>query len=132
SRRVMIETPGAPRLASLRPLFPADIPNASILHGVLSGGNTGRVILDDFERPSWCVVKPVHYGFTFVGGRVAPADLAEAIEWLRRDGDVSLVAQDGESWESIGAPRPDGEVARWEFSGRAAAADELARRVPEG
>src|SRR5262249_52444256 len=119
----VIETSGGPRLSPLRRLFPADVPNAAILHALLTGAGAGPAVAGDAERPSWCVLKAAHYGFTFAGG-VAGCDLAAAIDRLRRHGSLSLVVDDDASWLSVGAPRPDGEIPRWEFSGEAANADD--------
>lgn len=128
----MIDIAGEPRRAALRRLFPADVPNAAILESLFWGTSVGRILVDDEERPSWCVVNAGHYGFTFAGGDFAGAPLADAIEVLRGDRVVSLVVGEDTTWMSIGAPQPDGEIPRWEFGGAAAAADELARRGPDG
>lgn len=128
----MIETNAAALAESVAALFPEDLPNAAIRHAVLSGANPGFAVTDDVAAPTWCVVKPAHYEFTFVGGAVARDDLDRAVAALRRRGRVAIVVRDDDPLRRDPPHGAAGEIPRWEFSGRARNVDGLAARVPEG
>jgi RimJ/RimL family protein N-acetyltransferase len=118
--------------ASAAALFPEDLPNAAIRHALLAGANPGFAVTDDVAAPTWCVVKPAHYEFTFVGGAPSRDELGRAIDALRRRGGAAVVVRDDDPLRRDPPPGSTGEIPRWEFSGRAANADELASRVPDG
>jgi RimJ/RimL family protein N-acetyltransferase len=130
----VIETTADRLPESAQALFAPDLPNAAVRHALLAGANPSYAVVDDAARPAWCLVRDVVQAFGFIGGRPSPEELDEAVRRMRRRGAFWIVLRENESRESVGAPPPaaDGSVARREFSGRAARADEWAARVPEG
>ncbi len=130
----MLETTADRLPEAARRLIPEDLPNAAVRRALFAGANPSYALVDDLERPTWCLVRDVPCGFAFLGGRPSPAEIAEAVQAMRRRGTFWIVLREGESRESLGAPPPTegGTVAQDEFSGRASRADEWAACVPAG
>jgi RimJ/RimL family protein N-acetyltransferase len=113
-------------------LFEPTVPNSPALWAVLEGRNSGRVVVDDAQRPSLCVLRTDAI-LTFASRRMEPSFLADAIAQFRQTGPVWLVWPT--DWSSrMSVPDANNVIQRVEFLGcdpGAPALDDLRRRLPE-
>ncbi|MGQ0602468.1 MAG: GNAT family N-acetyltransferase [Anaerolineales bacterium] len=112
-------------------LFDADMPAGLRCFATLVGLDSGRILADDVQHPTWVAVWEAGDGTLYVGGRVDAALLAELVSLLRRDGDVLIGFRDGDPLAVHLPPNPDYVGTVLEFSDRHGdGLDPLLARLP--
>ena len=103
------------RSDALRVFFAEPLPNAPMLEAFLDLRAPGRAFVNDYLRPSACIVT-MNYSFVFLGGEVTRHFFEQSVRRLRQEQDVMVV------WTRHRLPpewpAPDVIVARLEYRRR--------------
>ncbi len=118
---------------ALPALFDPAVPNNPVLWAVFNGRHAGRVVVDDLQRPSQCVVR-TDAVLTFCSRRISQPFLDEAIAYFRERGDVWLVWPPAQSTQLV-TPETDSVVERLAFfdcDAQSPVLTELRKCLPDG
>ena len=117
---------------ALHKLFDINLPNSPALWAVLKGNHTGKVLVNDQNNPTQCVLR-TDAALTYFGGQIRQEFLDEAVRRFRELGLIWLV------WPHQTALTPPGDPAevvdRLEFYGYnpdSDMLDQLKKRLPAG
>ena len=114
----MIEIPSQQVTVRLQALFSRDEPQHQRCFAVLAGHAAGRVLTDDLALPNWGMVWEAGDGTLYLGGAVTGPLLGQAVDMLRRAGDVLLgLWPDDPRW-ALAPPNPDYTGATIDFDDR--------------
>jgi hypothetical protein len=100
---------------ALRSLFDPDMPTGIRCFAVLAGGNSGKILTDDPDRPLWAYVWEADDGSLYRGGAQERDVLQRVIAVLRQDGTVALGYRDGDPSVNLFPAEPDAGAACLEF-----------------
>jgi GNAT superfamily N-acetyltransferase len=120
---------------ALRALFRTDEPQACRCFGVLEGnGHPGKILTDDLGDPTWGIVWEGCDGATFIGGELDPTTVLEALNDLRREGQVLVGLWLDDSRQALLPPDPYYDGRTLEFYDRPVGAglEQYLCQVPQG
>lgn len=100
---------------ALKSLFDPGMPSGIRCFAVLEGGNNGKILTDNPERPRWGYVWEADDGTLYRGGAQEAKILAEVIDTLRQEGVVALGYRDGDPAVDLFPPDPNAGAACIEF-----------------
>lgn len=92
---------------SIKNLFDRNVPTGVRCFAVLSGGNAGRIFVDDLDHPDQAYVWERDDGTLYQGGIKDRQGLQQMVEMLRQEGTVALDFRDGDPQMDLFPPDPE-------------------------
>ena len=133
----MIEISQSEVTRQLRSLFDPNVPNSHKCFGVLDGDVLGIILTDNPSNPTWGLVREAGLGTTFVSGNIDSLVLNQAVNELRKVGDVGFSFWPEDKGNTLLPPNPDDVTLdrSLKFSNRSANVTDLkafVNLIPEG